>query len=101
MLAQVTLVRDVGLDIDAITIGMTGDAFPATVRVYSSDSTNWASSDCTVAVSEHSLREPVELGDAYLVRGTGQCAGPLMDEAGASSVTLTPFEFVVVVTWQK
>lgn len=91
-------VERVSLDIGVITRGITGDAFPATVRVYSADN-DWTAEDCSVSVSEHDYQNAVEFGDAYRVRGTGECPMPLTDDAGTGSVTLAPFEFVVVVTW--
>lgn len=94
-------VERVGLIIEGITAGMTGDAFPATLRVFAGDGEVWASEACTVAVHTHEFTQTRELGDAYRVRGDGQCVGPLRDDVGAGAVTLGAFEFVVVVTWAR
>lgn len=89
----------VDLVIDAVTKGMTGDAFPAELRVLGDAMTIWATLDCTVDIHEHAYVEPAELGnERYQVRGEGRCTGPLMSDGGGS-VTLAPFEFAIPVTW--
>lgn len=88
----------VDLGVEDVKRGLTGDAFPAEVRVVDGDITV-ASVDCSVDIDEHVLVGPAELGNEYWqVRGAGRCDGPLTNEAG-ESVTIAPFEFSAQLTW--
>lgn len=94
-------VERINLVVGAITKGATGEGFPAALRVEATDGQVWTSVDCSVDVSVNELRGTSELGEDYQVRGSGECAAPLTDSAGASSVELSPFNFAVEVTWRS
>lgn len=89
----------VSLEVRDVPRGVPTTGLTATVRVSDSASDKvWQSNACTVDITEHDSRGPVELGEGFRARGTGSCLAPLTDDAGGS-VTLGTFEFVVVITW--
>jgi hypothetical protein len=88
----------VELHIDEITRGETGPAFPATVELAHADGRDWIAEACTASIETHVDRGAAELGRAYEVRGTVDCAMPAIDDAG-SELTVQPFAFIVTITW--
>lgn len=93
-------IESVDLSIGAITKGETGAAFPATLNIHHSDGRSWKAEGCTISVTEHEFRKAVELGEAYHVVGTGECASPAAD-GDSGSVTIAPFKFVVQAVWSN
>lgn len=90
------------LDIDAVKEGETGE-FDAQVTIHmNDDGPRYTSTACRVTITENAFVEnrtdPVQTRD-YLVRGTGTCSAPLVDQAGAE-VVLSPFQFVTSSVWQ-
>ena len=89
----------VDLSIDDVTQGETGEGFPATIRVRHSDERVWQANGCVVTIDVHEAHGTSEDGEDYRVAGSGTCPSNATDGA-EGSLTVAPFDFVVVVTWR-
>jgi hypothetical protein len=79
--------------------GATGDDLAAEVQVSSRDGRDWSTSACSVDVAENKYLRAGELGELYRVVGSGRCSAGAASAENDGTVTIGPFDFVVVTSW--
>lgn len=93
----------ISLDIDEIAVDEVGE-FPARLSLVHEDERRFVVNDCTVTVTTH---EPDsegldDFGKAYLLHGTGSCAGPAesVEEPG-QTIDISEFQFAMPTSWSE